>query len=146
MRYLSVSRNGMLCYGYDGEIYTLKPGGQPQKVKISITADRNDRELVRQVRSNGATEISLSPSGKEVAFVMHGDVFVTSVDYKTTKQVTDTPEQERSINFAPDGTSIVSCAERGGHWQIYRTGRKWLSSRTVASCVSSILPPSKYVR
>ena len=124
VRYLSVSRNGMLCYGYDGEIYTLKPGGQPQKVKISITADRNDRELVRQVRSNGATEISLSPSGKEVAFVMHGDVFVTSVDYKTTKQVTDTPEQERSINFAPDGKSIVYCAERGGHWQIYRTKLK----------------------
>ena len=134
VRFLTVAKNGTICYGYDGEIYTLKAGGQPQKVKISICADRNDRDLVRQVRSNGATEISLSPSGKEVAFVMHGDVYVTSVDYKTTKQVTDTPEQERSIDFAPDGRSIVYCAERGGHWQIYRTKLRKADEKLFTYC------------
>ena len=63
----------------------------------------------------------MSPSGKEVAFVMHGDVYVTSVEYRTTKRLTDTPEQERDICFAPDGRSIVYASERGGVWQIYVT-------------------------
>ena len=124
VRFLSSSKDGKLCFGYDGEIYTLVKGGQPSKVKVNIVADRNDRDLVRQINSYGATEISVSPSGKEVAFVMHGDVYVTSVEYRTTKRLTDTPEQERDICFAPDGRSVVYATERGGVWQIYATSIK----------------------
>ena len=124
VRFLSASSDDKLCFGYDGEIYTLVAGGQPQKVNIQIVADKNDRDLVRQINSYGATEISVSPSGKEVAFVMHGDVYVTSVEYRTTKRLTDTPEQERDICFAPDGRSVVYASERGGVWQIYVTSIK----------------------
>ena len=52
---------------------------------------------------------------------MHGDVYVTSLDYQTTKQITNTAEQERDIDFAPDGRSIVYSSERNGIWQIYET-------------------------
>lgn len=124
VRFLSASSDDKLCFGYDGEIYTLVAGGQPKKVNIQIVADKNDRNLVRQINSSGATEISVSPSGKEVAFVMHGDVYVTSVEYRTTKRLTDTPEQERDICFAPDGRSVVYASERGGVWQIYATSIK----------------------
>ena len=55
-----------------------------------------------------------------MAFILRGDVYVTSVEYKTTKQITDTPEQERNIDFSPDGRSIVYASERNGLWQIYR--------------------------
>ena len=120
VRFLSSSNDGKLCFGYDGEIYTLdRKGTQPKKVEINVVADRNDSELKRQVVSWGATEVSVSPNGKEIAFVMHGDVYVTSVEYQTTKQITDTPEQERDIDFAPDGRSIVYASERDGVWQIY---------------------------
>ncbi|MGM9702113.1 MAG: S41 family peptidase [Prevotella sp.] len=120
VRFLTASRGGKLCFGYDGEIYTLdSKQSEPRKVAISVVADRNDRDLARQISRSGATEVSLSPNGKEIAFVMHGDVYVTSVEYKTTKQITDTPEQERNIEFAPDGRSIVYASERGGVWQIY---------------------------
>ena len=119
VRFLTSSNNGLLCYGYDGEIYTVKEGMQPEKVNISITTDNDTPELVRRVRTWGAREIALSPNGKEVAFVMHGDVYVTSTQYNTTKRITDTPEQERNINFSPDGRSLVYASERNGCWQIY---------------------------
>lgn len=124
VRFLTCANNGTLCFGYDGEIYTLREGGQPQKVSVRVTTDQVDATLQRQVRSTGATEIKVSPEGKEVAFVLHGDVYVTSVDYKTTKQITDTPEQERNIDFSPDGRSIVYASERDGMWKIYRTSIK----------------------
>ena len=124
VRFLTAATDGTLCYGYDGEIYTLKQGSQPQKLKVSIVTDKIDKDLDRQTLFTGATEISLSPDGKELAFVLHGDVYVTSIDYRTTKQITDTPEQEREIQFAPDGRSIVYASERGGLWQIYRTKLK----------------------
>lgn len=129
VRFLTSSRDDLLCYGYNGEIYTLREGQQPKKIQISVTADRNDIDLDRQVKTAGATEIKVSPNGKEIAFVMHGDVYVTSVDYKTTKQITDTPEQERSIDFAPDGRSIVYASERNGLWQIYITKLKNASDK-----------------
>ena len=124
VRFLTRANNGTLCFGYDGEIYTLKTGSQPQKVNINVIADRNDIDLDRQTLYSGAREISVSPNGKEVAFIVHGDVYVTSVEYNTTKQITDTPEQERSVNFAPDGRSLVYASERNGLWQIYQASIK----------------------
>ena len=124
VRYLSVAQNGRICYSYDGEIYTQMGSAAPQKVNVSITADRNDIDLSRQIKTWGATEIALSPNGKEIGFVLHGDVYVTNIEYKTTKQITDTPEQERSIDFSPDGLAIVYASEREGLWQIYQTTMK----------------------
>lgn len=120
IRFLTSSNDGLLSYGFDGEIYTVKEGAQPQKVSISITTDNDEPNLIRKVQSWGATEIALSPDAKEVAFVMHGDVYVTSTEYKTTKRITDTPQQERNLSFAPDGRSLVYASERNGVWQIFQ--------------------------
>lgn len=121
VRFLTRSTDGTLCYAYDGAIYTLKEGSQPVKLNLSMVADDGTDKLQRQVLRSGATEFAVSPSGKEIAFVVHGDVYVTSIDYATTKRITDTPEQERNVNFSPDGRSLVYASERGGLWQIYQT-------------------------
>ena len=120
VRFLTASKNGTLCYGYDGGIYTLKEGGKPQKVNINVVTDKIDKDIIRQIRNDGATSIALSAEGKEVAFILRGDVYVTSTEYNTTKQITNTPEQERNIDFAPDGRSLVYASERNGLWQIYQ--------------------------
>jgi len=134
VRFLSVSDDNTLCFGYDGEIYTMKEGGEPQKLAVTIVSDTNDKDLIRQIQSYGATEISVSPKNKEIAFVMHGDVYVTSLDYKTTKQITDTPQQERNIDFAPDGKSLVYASERNGLWQIYQAKIANKDEKSFAYC------------
>lgn len=121
VRFLTRSTDGTLCYAYDGTIYTLKEGSLPVRLNLSMVADDGSDKLRRQVLRSGATEFAVSPSGKEIAFVVHGDVYVTSTDYTTTKRITDTPEQERNVNFSPDGRSLVYASERGGLWQIYQT-------------------------
>ncbi|MGI6232213.1 MAG: S41 family peptidase [Prevotella sp.] len=119
VRYLSVAGNGTLCYTQDGALYVQQPDGQPQRLTVHITADTNDKALIRQTLTRGATEIAVSPGGKELAFIVHGDVFVTAVDYRTTVRITDTPEEERGLSFAPDGRSLTYASERDGLWQIY---------------------------
>ncbi|MBS1322088.1 MAG: peptidase S41, partial [Parabacteroides sp.] len=121
VRFLTSDKNGTLCYGYDGEIYTVKEGGQPAKVKVSIISDQTENNLIHRLMSSGANSIAVSPNGKEVAFIVRGDVYVTSVEYETTRQITDTPQQERNIDFSPDGRSLVYSAERGETWGIYQS-------------------------
>ena len=65
--------------------------------------------------------MAVSPSGKEVAFVLRGDVYVTSVEYKTTKRITNTPAQERNVSFSEDGRTLVYDSERDGLWQLFTT-------------------------
>ena len=119
VRSLSVASDGTLAFSWNGELYTMEPGGEPQKVAVEIIADQYTPAVTKRSGSYNASSISVSPDGSEVAFIHRGNVFVTSVKYKTTKQITNTPEQERNVDFAPDGRSLVYDSERGGLWQIF---------------------------
>ena len=121
VRFLTSSKNGTLAYSYNGELYTLTEGGKPEKINVTIVKDNLEKPLQPQVRTSGASSIAVSPSGKEVAFIHHGDVYVTSIEYNTTKRITDTPQQERNVDFSPDGRSLVYSAERGNTWGIYES-------------------------
>ncbi len=119
VRFLSVAGNGRLCFGYDGEIYVKEASGSPKKVKVDIIGD-NAKDNIASLRfTSGATSATISPDGKQVAMIIRGDVFVTSTDYTTTKQVTATPEGEKWLSFAPDNRTIAYASERGGNWNIY---------------------------
>lgn len=120
VRFLSVANNGLLCYGYMGEIYTQRIGGEPQKVNIEIVNDQAEEQLVKQ-DFKGAGNFALSNDGKLIAFVSRGEVFVTGVDeYATTKQITHTPQAERSPSFSKDGRTLVYASERDGYWNLYQ--------------------------
>lgn len=120
VRHLSKSDANTLCFTYNGEIYTMKEGSKPTKVAIQIYNDGRANTEKNVPISGSVTEISLSPNGKEVAFVNHGEVFVTSVEGTQTKRITNTPQQERMIEWAPDGKSLLFSAERNNNWDIYR--------------------------
>ena len=118
VRFLSVSDKGTLCYAYDGELYTQQPNSRPQKVKVELVRD-DDKDIASFRFSQGATSACVSPDGKQVAFIVRGDAFVTSTDYPTTKQITNTPAGESGLSFAPDNRTLVYASERTGNWQLY---------------------------
>jgi Tol biopolymer transport system component/C-terminal processing protease CtpA/Prc len=121
VRFLSLAGNDTLCFGYDGEIYVQKGTGKPEKVNTTIAADsKSNNERIVPV-SGSAREIAISPSGREVAFIFRGEVFVTGVEGSTTKRITNTPEQESSVSFSPDGKALLYASERGNSWKIYET-------------------------
>jgi tricorn protease len=121
VRFLTRSTNGVLCFGFDGEVYTQAGDGTARRVDIRIAQD--GRQVLRQALpvEGGITEMRLSPKGKEIAYVFRGEVFVGSVEGGGVKRVTDTPWQERSVRFSPDGRTLVYAAEKDNNWNIVKT-------------------------
>lgn len=123
VRFLSIA-NDMLSFGYDGEIYTLKEGEKPKKVAITITTqDKENTDKYVSV-NGGINEMAVSPNGKEIAFIARGEVFVTSVDKTFTKRLTNTPENERFVNWSSDGKSVIYSSERNGKWSVFKTEKQ----------------------
>lgn len=121
VRHLSISKANVLCFTYDGEIYTLKENENPKKVSIQIL-NESRQSIEKNVTINGnISEFSLSPNGKEIAFVSRGEVFVTSVEGAQTKRITNTPQQERMVQWSADGKKLIYAAERNDNWDIYVT-------------------------
>lgn len=119
VRSLTCAKNGTIAFSWNGELYVMRGGEEPKKIDVNIVSDDYTGDLQKTIRQSGATDMSPSPDGKEVAFILRGDVYVTNVKYKTTKRITNTAAQERCVSFSPDGKSLVYDSERDGKWQLY---------------------------
>ena len=118
VRFLSAAKNGLLCYTYNGEIYTQKNGEKPKKLNITLT--RDDEAVIADLSfSSGARQSVVSRDGKQIAFVVRGEVFVTSTEYSTTRRISQTAGAEGDVDFAPDGRTVAYASERNGNWQLY---------------------------
>ncbi|MEM6526487.1 MAG: S41 family peptidase [Bacteroidota bacterium] len=124
VRYLTISDAGVMCFSYNGQLYTFQEGQTPKKISIEITSTRQNLARETVSISSGISEMQISSNGKEFVFVKRGEVFVSSVDGGTTRRITNTPEQERSVSFSPDGRSILYAGERDGSWNIYQVTLK----------------------
>jgi len=118
VRNLSRSAAGNFAFTNNGDIYTFAEGKQPQKLAINLNADFAGDQIATFPVKGEAAEMTVSNDGKQVAFVYRGDIFVTSVDGATTKRITNTPYQERMVQFSPDGRKLLYAAEHTGSWDI----------------------------
>lgn len=118
VRFLTVSKGSTHCFNYHGEIYIQKPGMEPTKVDVKIINDQ-ETEQVEQINLNGGEGFAMTEDGKQIVFVARGNVFATTDEFATTKQISNTPEAEKELNFSPDGKTVAYASERGGTWNIY---------------------------
>ncbi|MBR6284541.1 MAG: PD40 domain-containing protein [Muribaculaceae bacterium] len=119
VRFLSSATDGTLCYTWDGALYTQRLGQQPQRVNVQLSHDDSE-QIARFTKGSGAHNAVVSPDGKQVAFTVRGEVFVTSVEYNTTKRITNTPQAEEDITWGADNRTLVYASERNGNWQLVK--------------------------
>jgi tricorn protease len=124
VRFPQVARHGsLIAYEQGMDICTLNPATGEMKV-LTITAPAADVRKPQgswmQVRSD-VSEYAIAPNGKEVAFVVRGEIFVTRYpDGGTARRITETVEPEHGLTWSPDGKSLVFASERGGTTSLYR--------------------------
>ncbi|WP_447642387.1 MULTISPECIES: S41 family peptidase [Chitinophagaceae] len=121
VRHLSRADDNTLAFTWNGEIYMLRDGLQPKKVVIQIMNETRENIVKNLPVMGNVSEFALSPNGKEIAYVNRGEVFVSSIEGKFTKRITNTPSQERMVQWSPDDKTLIYAAERNGSWDIYKT-------------------------
>jgi tricorn protease len=116
-----MSRSGTLAFSRGGELYLLRPGAKdPERVAVNVAQSALAGESPSQTSS--FNDIVPSPTGKEIALVTRGDIFVASLNGRYVKRITRTPGEERNPSFSPDGRKLVYAAERDGRWSLYEAG------------------------
>ncbi|MBD5387018.1 peptidase S41 [bacterium] len=118
VRFLSVGANGLLAFTYNGELYSMRAGEEPRKVNVSV-ADSSPAEE-ETINISSVDEAYPSPDGKQVAFIKRGEVFVTSTEYPSVKQITETPALEEGLSWGKDGRTLYYASRRSGHSNIYK--------------------------
>ena len=95
----------LIAYESSGYIYTCNTRTNEKKqLAITISEDYKENPFIFKTFTSNASEFALSPDEKEIAFVVHGDIFVMALkDNRPDKvvQVTNTPYMEKYVSWHP---------------------------------------------
>jgi tricorn protease len=96
--------------------------GQILKLRISVTEDYAEEPFAFVAFTSDASEFALSPTEKELAFVVHGDIFVMQLKNgvpEKTVQLTKTPYVEENLAWHPHEEKLVYASMEDGDMDIY---------------------------
>ena len=117
----SLSTDGeTLVFDRLGEIYTLVPGQQPQRVEAEVAGDLPD---VRPRILNVADEVenvAVSPTGLRVAVEAHGEILTVPIKHGAVRNLTNSPgAAERQPAWSPDGQSVAYFSDADGLYALH---------------------------
>ena len=120
--YPNLSRDGkFIVYEHDFSLWVVPTkGGEPKRLTIFAPSDEPQNRLQRLALTSQATEFALSPDGKQIAFVVRGEIFVVNVEKGgEAKRITDHPYRDFDIDWSPDGKKLAFVSERDGNREVY---------------------------
>lgn len=123
IRGFSVSKDGVIAYAYEGQLYIKKPLLPAKTIEVKVPELVNNQP--QQYSEQKTDELAVSPNGKLFALINRGNIFLMNKEGDTF-QVTYTPEEERDVTWSPDGGSLLYSSARRDKdgildWRIYKT-------------------------
>lgn len=138
VRDYAVSADGRtLVFTHWDRIYVMMlPDGPPRALGVTAGGDTPRSPLDLRTFTRDADEAEASPDGKEIALVVHGELFVIKTEAKRpTRRVTSTTARERDVTWSPDGKALYFISDEAGQEDLYRA----TSAETPARALSDSL-------
>ena len=120
----NISEDGSVILFRRGfDLWTLKPGGKPEQLKIRQQEDLPD--TTKELRKiTGTVDADFTASGLEYAFCAEGELWVSDTVLREPNRVTHTDGREQDAVFSPDGQWIYYLKDDGIDCNVWRVGRK----------------------
>lgn len=118
----SISYDGrFIVFERDFRIWKLDTKtGKAEPVSIALHGAPGTPAVEHKKFSDDIQEFDLSPDGKKVAFVVHGEVFAASAkDGGDAFRVTRTIANESRVKWSPDSRKIVYISDRDGATHLF---------------------------
>lgn len=113
----------LIAYECSGYLYTYDVvKTERRKLVIFVNEDYKESPFAFKNFTSDASEFSLSPNEDELAFIVHGDIFVMQLeDGKSGKitRVTETPFIEKYVSWHPTEEKLVYSSMADGDMDIY---------------------------
>jgi tricorn protease len=94
--------------------------GTAREVPISVRGVSIGGAAEHLTLTTGFTDLAVSPDGKKLAFVAHGEVFAASAaDGGDATRITNTPAAESQVTWASDSRRLTYASNRNGTWNLY---------------------------
>jgi len=120
VKWLSVARRVPLAvYERDFGLWiTDLTTGKSRPISITAPTEPKDNRL-RIVENAPVQEYRVSPDGRKIAAVVHGDIFVLSTDGGYARNITQSPWRERDITWTKDSRQLVYVCDQGANPDLY---------------------------
>jgi Tol biopolymer transport system component/C-terminal processing protease CtpA/Prc len=118
----SISANGkMIVFERDFGISAFDVStGKASAVSITLRGSPAGTGVEHRVLTSGIQQMALSPDGKKIAFIVHGEVFaINAKEGGNAVRITNTSELESQVVWASDNKRIAYVSNRGGHDHLY---------------------------
>jgi tricorn protease len=121
----TISSDGMLIvYELFGHLYAYHITERTsKKIPIDVSEDFKENPYSFATYSGAVSEFALSPKEDELAFVVHGEIFVMQLeDGKETgkvRKITNTPYIEKHISWHPEKELLIFSSMEDGDMDIY---------------------------
>jgi Tol biopolymer transport system component/C-terminal processing protease CtpA/Prc len=141
----SISYDGkLIVFERNFKIWKMDTGsGAASEMAITRRGAPAGPAVERLNVSGQFSELALSPDGKKVALVAHGEVFAASAkDGGEAARITRTPGAESQVVWAPDSKKIAYVSDREGAFNIYSYDFTTNSEATLTRGVNNNYAPS----
>ncbi|MBI3210272.1 MAG: PD40 domain-containing protein [Candidatus Solibacter usitatus] len=131
-RQVTAFKDGRLLWPnitYDGKMIVFERGfgiwkmdtlhAKMAQIPIHLRGSSATPSITHVSLNSEFSELSLSPDGKKIAFVVRGEVFAAGKDGGDAQRVTRTSALEQQVSWSPDSRKLVYVSSRGGASHIY---------------------------
>ena len=123
VRFPAISADGkVIVFEHDFGVWKLDVASRKAApIKLDIAAETQENLAEIRDFNSQADDYDVAPSGRRIAFSIHGEIFTAPTEEGDLRQITDSPARDKEPLYSPDGKSIAFISDRSGREEIYIT-------------------------